>query len=166
MASGHVAPHQQAGHMAAPTSLAPPSKKTLAKGEPSTHGTSRTVPRPWGSTAIEGKADVSPTRLIRPLLTQSGPPVAHTGPCHSGSRRQRFPAHGIHVSARMDQHMDKSQLTRCGHRLFWRECRSRYWFSRMVEVRAYADCASSLRAEPRSRCCRLPCQGTFRRRSR
>jgi hypothetical protein len=39
MASGHGAPHQQAGHMAAPTSLAPPSKKTLAKGEPSTHGT-------------------------------------------------------------------------------------------------------------------------------
>jgi hypothetical protein len=39
MASGHGAPHQQAGHMAAPTSLASPSKKTLAKGEPSTHGT-------------------------------------------------------------------------------------------------------------------------------
>jgi NAD(P)-dependent dehydrogenase (short-subunit alcohol dehydrogenase family) len=34
-------PHQQAGHMAAPTSLAPPSKKTLANGEPSTHGTKR-----------------------------------------------------------------------------------------------------------------------------
>ena len=42
MASGHRAPHQQAGHMAAPTSLASPSKKTLAKGEPSTHGTFRT----------------------------------------------------------------------------------------------------------------------------
>jgi hypothetical protein len=39
MASGHVVPHQQAGHMAAPTSLAPPSKKTLANTEPSTHGT-------------------------------------------------------------------------------------------------------------------------------
>jgi hypothetical protein len=37
MASGHVVPHQQAGHMAAPTSLAPPSKKTLANEEPSTH---------------------------------------------------------------------------------------------------------------------------------
>jgi hypothetical protein len=34
MASGHGVPHQQAGHMAAPTSLAPPSKKTLANGEP------------------------------------------------------------------------------------------------------------------------------------
>ena len=42
MASGHAAPHQQAGHMAAPTSLASPSKKTLANGEPSTHGTKRT----------------------------------------------------------------------------------------------------------------------------
>jgi hypothetical protein len=41
MASGHGVPHQQAGHMAAPTSLASPSKKTLAKAEPSTHGTKR-----------------------------------------------------------------------------------------------------------------------------
>jgi hypothetical protein len=39
MASGHGTPHQQAGHMAAPTSPASPSKKTLAKAEPSTHGT-------------------------------------------------------------------------------------------------------------------------------
>jgi hypothetical protein len=42
MASGPGAPHQQVGHMAAPTSPASPSKKTLANGEPSTHGTSRT----------------------------------------------------------------------------------------------------------------------------
>ena len=54
MASGHVVPHQQAGHMAAPTSLASTSKKTLAKGEPSTHGTFRTS-RPFcGLTASEG----------------------------------------------------------------------------------------------------------------
>lgn len=32
MASGHRVPHQQAGHMAAPTSLASPSKKPLPKG--------------------------------------------------------------------------------------------------------------------------------------
>ena len=46
MASGHGVPHQQAGHMAAPTSLASPSKKTLAKAEPSTHGTLPTSKRP------------------------------------------------------------------------------------------------------------------------
>ena len=55
MASGHVAPHQQAGHMAASTSPAPTSKKTLAKGEPSTHGTSRTGPCPWGRPLLRAK---------------------------------------------------------------------------------------------------------------
>jgi hypothetical protein len=39
MASGQVtAPHQQAEHMAAPTSSASPFKKALANREPSTHG--------------------------------------------------------------------------------------------------------------------------------
>jgi hypothetical protein len=52
MASGQAAPHQQAEHMAAPTSLAPPSKKTLANGEPSTHGTNRTYRGPQAMAAI------------------------------------------------------------------------------------------------------------------
>src|ERR1700752_4937475 len=34
MAKGHGGPHEQAGHIAAPNSLASPSKKTLAKAEP------------------------------------------------------------------------------------------------------------------------------------
>ena len=39
MASGHVkVPHQQAEHMAAPTSTASTSNKSLANREPSTHG--------------------------------------------------------------------------------------------------------------------------------
>jgi hypothetical protein len=40
MASGLSVPHQQAEHMAAPTSNAE-HQITLAKGEPSTHGYSR-----------------------------------------------------------------------------------------------------------------------------
>jgi hypothetical protein len=44
MASGPCAPHQQAEHMAAPTSLAETFKITLANGEPSTHGDE--LPRP------------------------------------------------------------------------------------------------------------------------
>jgi hypothetical protein len=36
------APHQQAEHMAAPTSSAISLKKTLANMEPSTHGTKQT----------------------------------------------------------------------------------------------------------------------------
>ena len=39
MASGHVKPHQQAEHMAAPTNAAN-VKKVLVNSEPSTHGTS------------------------------------------------------------------------------------------------------------------------------
>jgi len=38
MASGSQAPHQQVEHTAAPTSQRRASKKTLANGEPSTHG--------------------------------------------------------------------------------------------------------------------------------
>jgi hypothetical protein len=38
MASGSQAPHQQVEHTAAPTSQRSASKKTLANGEPSTHG--------------------------------------------------------------------------------------------------------------------------------
>jgi hypothetical protein len=41
MASGSCVPHQQVEHMAAPTE-AHCIKKTLAKGEPSTHGAKRT----------------------------------------------------------------------------------------------------------------------------
>jgi hypothetical protein len=41
MASGHVKPHLQAEHMAAPTNAAN-VKKVLANAEPSTHGTFRT----------------------------------------------------------------------------------------------------------------------------
>jgi hypothetical protein len=52
MASGHAAPHQQAGHMAAPTSLAPSFQKTLANGEPSTHGP--VSARRRGSAGTEG----------------------------------------------------------------------------------------------------------------
>ena len=40
MASGQWAPHQQVEHMVAPTD-AQCIKKTLANGEPSTHGASR-----------------------------------------------------------------------------------------------------------------------------
>ena len=57
MASGHGVPHQQAGHMAAPTSLARPSKKTLANGEPSTHGTSATCQRSQTRSGVKGIAD-------------------------------------------------------------------------------------------------------------
>jgi len=38
MASGVRVPHQQVEHTAAPTKHRRPSKKTLANGEPSTHG--------------------------------------------------------------------------------------------------------------------------------
>jgi hypothetical protein len=41
MASGLYVPHQQAAHMAAPTE-GQDIKKTLANGEPSTHGAKRT----------------------------------------------------------------------------------------------------------------------------
>ena len=41
MASGLCAPHQQAAHMAAPTE-GQYFKKTLANGEPSTHGAKQT----------------------------------------------------------------------------------------------------------------------------
>ena len=41
MASGHVKPHQQAEHMAAPTNAAN-VKKVLANPEPSTHDPTRT----------------------------------------------------------------------------------------------------------------------------
>jgi len=41
MASGLCVPHQQAAHMAAPTE-GQNIKKTLANGEPSTHGAKRT----------------------------------------------------------------------------------------------------------------------------
>ena len=37
------APHQQVEHMAAPTKCAHCIKKTLANGEPSTHGAKRTI---------------------------------------------------------------------------------------------------------------------------
>jgi hypothetical protein len=58
MASGYGTPHQQAGHMAAPTSPASPSKKTLAKAEPSTHGTSQPN-RPQPPTSVAGgKSDI------------------------------------------------------------------------------------------------------------
>ena len=36
--AAHVVPHQQVEHTAAPTSQRRASKKTLANGEPSTHG--------------------------------------------------------------------------------------------------------------------------------
>jgi len=42
MASGLCVPHQQAAHMAAPTE-GQNIKKTLANGEPSTHGAKRTL---------------------------------------------------------------------------------------------------------------------------
>jgi hypothetical protein len=42
MASGLCVPHQQAAHMAAPTE-GQNINKTLAKGEPSTHGAKRTT---------------------------------------------------------------------------------------------------------------------------
>jgi len=77
MASGHVVPHQQAGHMAAPTSLAPPLKKTLANGEPSTHGTTQTWDDANARSARTLKADIldasklsggSPTGGAKPAI--------------------------------------------------------------------------------------------------
>ena len=60
MASGPwKAPHQQAGHMAAPTSRASFSKKTLANREPSTHGTKQTSISTLNMSAFGGKADIS-----------------------------------------------------------------------------------------------------------
>ena len=46
MASGHRVPHKQAAHMAAPTE-GQNIKKTLANGEPSTHGAKRTLRIVW-----------------------------------------------------------------------------------------------------------------------
>jgi hypothetical protein len=46
MASGLRVPQKQAAHMAAPTE-GQNIKKTLAKGEPSTHGAKQTLHRPW-----------------------------------------------------------------------------------------------------------------------
>jgi hypothetical protein len=65
MASGHGAPHQQAGHMAAPTSLASPSKKTLAKAEPSAHGTPRKWRCIWFPSAKGPKSDIRETLSAR-----------------------------------------------------------------------------------------------------
>jgi hypothetical protein len=45
MASGLCVPHKQAEHMAAPTE-GQSINKTLANGEPSTHGAKRTLGRP------------------------------------------------------------------------------------------------------------------------
>src|SRR5688572_29928692 len=72
MASGNAVPHKQAGHMAAPTSLAPPSKKTLAKGEPSTHGTSRPDRRQQGRSAL-GSEPTSSRSVCSSSLTQTDP---------------------------------------------------------------------------------------------
>ena len=46
MASGQCVPHKQAAHMAAPTE-GQNIKKTLANGEPSTHGAKRTLAPPF-----------------------------------------------------------------------------------------------------------------------
>src|SRR5919109_5435196 len=71
MASGHGAPHQQAGHMAAPTSLASPSKKTLAKAEPSTHGTKMSqYPRSWAD-RLCAPADIAPPRHRNPRVRRA-----------------------------------------------------------------------------------------------
>ena len=51
MASGLCVPHQQAAHMAAPTE-GQNIKKTLAKGEPSTHGASGHPPMAAGQYGI------------------------------------------------------------------------------------------------------------------
>ncbi len=52
------APHQQAEHMAAPTSSASTVTNTLANRAPSTHGTKQTSIRCGGMSAFEGKADI------------------------------------------------------------------------------------------------------------
>ena len=54
MASGSCAPHQQVEHMAAPTE-AQCIKKTLANGEPSTHGAKRTCTDHVGTSAYTGR---------------------------------------------------------------------------------------------------------------
>ncbi len=57
MASGHLkTPHQQAEHMAAPTSPCDIVQKTLANSEPSTHGTSFDV------TGAGGPMKIAPFR--------------------------------------------------------------------------------------------------------
>ncbi len=60
MASGHVrVPHQQAEHMAAPTSTASTSNNSLANREPSTHGYERLSDPAPGMTALPCQADTS-----------------------------------------------------------------------------------------------------------
>ena len=60
MASGHVkVPHQQAEHMAAPTSTASTSNKSLANREPSTHGYKRRIGQVPGTAALPLIADLT-----------------------------------------------------------------------------------------------------------
>ncbi len=89
MASGHQrVPHQQAEHMAAPTSSASPSKKSLANREPSTHGYKQTSNRPKLMSALPPEADIaSPSRgpdsraCQNPLF-----PSAKFSPCAAQNR--------------------------------------------------------------------------------
>jgi len=68
MASGHVkVPHQQAEHMAAPTSTASTSNKSLANREPSTHGYSRRSGPVSVTTALTQQADLPTLFSVRQL---------------------------------------------------------------------------------------------------
>jgi hypothetical protein len=73
MASGYGAPHQQAGHMAAPTRLASPSKKTLTKAEPSTHGTFQSEAHHLATSAVVAKADLSEADLVGRVCPMADP---------------------------------------------------------------------------------------------
>ena len=57
MGSGSCAPHQQVEHMAAPTDVHC-IKKTLANGEPSTHGASRHFAAADNLGRFRGEADM------------------------------------------------------------------------------------------------------------
>jgi hypothetical protein len=62
MASGLCVPHQQAAHMAAPTE-GQNIKKTIANGEPSTHGAKRTLNRARAALVALRQKQSSPEEL-------------------------------------------------------------------------------------------------------
>ncbi len=85
--------------------------------------------------------------------------VARFQLCHRRSLRDRRRLYAVVMPGERELKPPASHWTAIRTRPFlWQECRGRYWYSLTVAARACADCAPSLRAAPRSRCCRLPCQ--------
>ncbi len=75
MASGHLtAPHQQAGHMAAPTSSASPSKKPLPTGSRPHMAKSRLPGHVAGTSALPLTTDIrAPKSAFAPISSASPP---------------------------------------------------------------------------------------------